>query len=275
VLLLDSCGGGLNSDRATFIQQQIEKNSLSKTEVNIVGKSTAEKQNPSITPRRSSFGLSPTSTTGQFVKHKYFTISYSEKHEQAEWVFYKLTKDNVSKRVSRTDDFREDPMVTTESASLYDYKGSGYHRGHLLPAGSMTQNHTAMSETFYMSNMSPQKPKFNMGIWKKVEAEIRCLAYQNDSIFVVTGPILDNPIGRIGLNEVTVPRAYYKTVVAYKNGKVKGIGFIDPHQQSYESVYKYSTSIDEVEEATGIDFYFSLNNDLQNHIEKNKSFINW
>jgi endonuclease G len=72
--------------------------------------------------------------------------------------------------MGRTNDFREDYKVTTGSASLSDFKGSGYDRGHLAPAGDMKWSSTAMSESFYMSNMSPQKPGFNRGIWKKLES---------------------------------------------------------------------------------------------------------
>ena len=115
--------------------------------------------------------LLPTSTTGQIIKHQYFTLSYSEPHEQAEWVYYKLTPQLINGTQSRTDNFRTDPMVTSGSAQLNDYKGSGFDRGHLCPAADMKINRDAMSETFYMSNMSPQHPSFNRGIWKKLKQQ--------------------------------------------------------------------------------------------------------
>ncbi len=108
--------------------------------------------------------LLPTSTTGQIVEHTYFTLSYSEDHEQAEWVYYELTPMLINGTQARTDNFRPDPKVSTVSAQLSDYKGSGYDRGHLCPAGDMKLNKTAMSETFYLSNMSPQEASFNRGI---------------------------------------------------------------------------------------------------------------
>ncbi len=77
------------------------------------------------------FDYFPTSTTNQIIKHSYYTLSYSEQHEQAEWVAYELTKSRVYGEVSRTDNFREDPLVITGSATLSDYKGSGYDRGHI------------------------------------------------------------------------------------------------------------------------------------------------
>jgi len=100
----------------------------------------------------------PTSTYGQIIKHKYYTLSYSEKDEQAEWVAYKLTPSFLGK-IKRKNNFRIDPLVSTGLADLKDYKISGYDRGHLVPAKSMSLNKTSMSESFFMSNMSPQKPR--------------------------------------------------------------------------------------------------------------------
>ena len=110
---------------------------------------------------------------GELVHHPYYSHSYSEQYEQAEWVFYEIKKERVLGLVRRTDNFRSDEKISTNSATLSDYKGSGYDRGHLAPAGDMSFNYTAMSESFYMSNMSPQHPSFNRGIWKMLESLVR------------------------------------------------------------------------------------------------------
>ena len=104
----------------------------------------------------------------QIVNHLGYSLSYNEKNEQASWVAYELTADQVRGTVKRKDSFRSDPLIKTGSASLSDYKGSGYDRGHLAPAADMKWSTTAMSESFFMSNMSPQLPGFNRGIWKKL-----------------------------------------------------------------------------------------------------------
>ncbi|MGK0234811.1 MAG: DNA/RNA endonuclease G (NUC1), partial [Psychroserpens sp.] len=114
----------------------------------------------------------PTSTSSQIIKHKYYSISYSEEDEQAEWVAYKIISNRLQ-NIDRTNDFREDPNVSTGSSDLTDYIGSGYDRGHLAPAKTMSLNETSMSESFYMSNMSPQIPEFNRGIWKRLEGKVR------------------------------------------------------------------------------------------------------
>lgn len=219
--------------------------------------------------------LSPTSTTSQIIKHNYFIVSYSEKNEQAEWVAYKLTKTSFNDNVERTNDYREDPFVKTGSASLEDYSGSGYDMGHLAPAETMSQNFTSMSESFYLSNISPQKASFNRGIWKTLEGKVRYWASMSDSLFVVTGPILNNPIDRIGKNNVIVPRAFYKTLVGYRNGKARGIAFILPNEKSNKSIYSYAVSIDSVEVLTGIDFYYKLDTIIQDELEAKKDLKRW
>lgn len=217
----------------------------------------------------------PTSTTGQVVHHQYMSISYSEKHEQPEWVAYKITLNNLNENVKRTNNYREDPGVKTNSAHPKDYYKSGYDMGHLAPAKTMAHNKQSMSESFYLSNISPQKPGFNRGIWKRLEQKVRYWASFNDSMFVVTGPVLNAPIGRIGSNDVAVPRAFFKTLIAYKNGEVKGLGFVLNNEKSNKSLYTYIVSIDAIEKITGIDFYSKIETKIQEEAEANVDIKKW
>lgn len=90
---------------------------------------------------------------------------------------YELTKEEViNKRSDRTDDFRQNRLIKTGTAALSDYKYSGYDRGHLAPAADMHWSRQSMSESFFLSNMSPKKPGFNRGIWRKLEAVVRNFA---------------------------------------------------------------------------------------------------
>lgn len=207
----------------------------------------------------------PTSTTNQIVKHTYYSLSYSEAHEQAEWVYYILTKGMVQGVQKRKDQFRSDPSVTSGSATLKDYKGSGYDRGHLCPAADMKMNNMSMSESFYMSNMSPQEPSFNRGIWKKLEAKVRDWALEEDTN-VVTGGVLTSSKGTIGANEVTVPKYYYK-VIYDPTGDEKMIALILPNEKSNEQLVNYVVSVDSVEKLTGIDFFPDLDDEVENRLE--------
>jgi endonuclease G len=202
----------------------------------------------------------PTSTTGAVVRHQHFTLSYSEAHEQAEWVAYRLTREELNEPwVNRTNNFMPDPKVPTGSAMPDDYRHSGYDRGHLLPAADRAFSEAAMSETFYMSNISPQASNFNKGIWRELEELVRSWAKRDKELYVVTGPVLTQPIkGKIGENQVSVPAAYYKVLLDLEEPIVKGIGFIIPNEVSFEPLHTFAVSIDEVEELTGIDFFSEL-----------------
>jgi endonuclease G len=142
--------------------------------------------------------LLPTSTTGQIVRHTYYTLSYSEKDEQPEWVYYELTPALIIGKQKRKGVFRQDSLITSISAQPLDYLHSGYDLGHLCPAGDMKLNHASMSESFFMSNISPQKPAFNRGIWKKLETKVRKWAITEGRLYVVTGGVLTSNLGKIG-----------------------------------------------------------------------------
>ena len=199
----------------------------------------------------------PASTTDEIIQRTYFSISYSEEHEQAEWVAYELTRENLKlPNVDRTGDFRPDPKVRKGSASTRDYSRTGYDRGHLAPAGDMAFSTEAMSESFYMTNISPQIRNFNSGIWRELEENVRDWAMRFDRIYVVTGPILTRGVREtIGDNEVSVPDEFYKVILDINDSEIKAIAFIIPNEVSNNQIEDYAVSIDEVEAITGIDFF--------------------
>ena len=210
------------------------------------------------------------------VEHEFYTLRYNEKTEQADWVAYTLKKINLDNaKFSRTDNFREDPDVKTKSASLADYKGSGYDRGHLAPAADFAWTKEGMSESFYMSNMSPQEPGFNRGIWEKLEERVRDWARSNNEIYVVTGPICLGKGEKIGKNKVVVPDQYYKVILELNGKEVKGIGFILNNEKSSKDLSAFAMSIDEVEKATGLDFFPGIPDPLENKIEQTYNYSLW
>ena len=217
----------------------------------------------------------PRSTGNQIVSHTGYTLSYNEEHEQADWVAYKLTASEVRAAMDRTNDYRADPKVRTGSASLHDYKGSGYDRGHLAPAADMKWSYTVMSESFYLSNMSPQKAGFNRGIWKGREAQVRQWAIDNSSVYVVTAGVLKSGLSSIGTNRVSVPRYYFKVILDYTEPEIKGIGFILPNESSKSSLKSYAVTIDEVESVTGIDFFYSLPDEVEKLVESSVDLTLW
>ncbi|QQS52233.1 MAG: DNA/RNA non-specific endonuclease [Bacteroidota bacterium] len=199
----------------------------------------------------------PVCDSCQIIEHRHYTLCYSEKHEQAKWVYYELTKAEVQSNTARKEAFREDAKVATGSASLADYKSSGYDRGHLAPAADMEMDSLAMAESFYMSNMSPQKPSFNRGIWKKLEMQVRDWAVQEDTILVVTGPVFVDNLGAIGENRVTVPGYYYKIILDV-TGEKKIVAFLMKNEASSEELFHFTIPADSLEVLTGINFFPEL-----------------
>lgn len=215
-------------------------------------------------------------TSDEIVQHTAYTLSYNEDHEQANWVAYVLTADEVnSAHVVRTNHFIPDPLVKTGSATDADYQGSGYDRGHLANAEDMSYSATTMQESFYYSNMSPQVPAFNRGVWKRLEELVRYWATVYDSIYIVTGPVLTNDLPSIGPDKVAVPQYYYKVILEYNAQGTRGIGFVLKNEASAATLKSFAVSIDSVEHLTGIDFFPKLPDDQEIKIEANPTIDQW
>lgn len=211
----------------------------------------------------------------QIIKHFAYTLSYNEYYEQANWVAYELTDIETISHFERTNKFIVDDLVKTGSATNDDYKKSGYDRGHLAPAGDMSWSEQAMKESFYYSNMSPQNPSFNRGIWKKAEELTREWAIENKSLYIVTGPILKKDLPTIGPNKVSIPNYYYKAILDYSEPEIKAIAFLIPNKPSKELLQNFTVSIDSLEHLSGHDFYYQLPDSIENKLEKNSIISNW
>ena len=205
-----------------------------------------------------------------------YALGYIEKHEQPAWVVYKLTRSEVfAKAVKRTNRFVEDPEIPTGSATAADYRRSGYDRGHLAPAADMAFSLQTMKDSFYYSNMSPQRSQFNRGIWKDLEEQVRQFAVKEEEIYVVTGPVLpDEKTITIGPNAVTVPSHFYKVVFDLTPPQ-KMIGFILPNEGSKADLRKFAVTVDAVEEATGLDFFSILPKKIQEKLESTITVNAW
>ncbi len=202
-----------------------------------------------------------------YLQHLAYGFVYDEEHEQAKWIAYCLTKKEALGTLERSDNFEEDQLVTSGTASDRDYAKSGYDRGHLAPAADMRWSATSMDESFYYSNMSPQIPAFNRGIWKKLEGKVRSWAVELDSILIVTGPILTPNLPHIGSNQVSVPRYYYKAIVDFKGSHSKAIAFVLPNSGSKRPLMEFALSINELEKLTKIDFFYQLDDSLEKSLE--------
>ncbi|WP_047545220.1 DNA/RNA non-specific endonuclease [Psychroserpens sp. Hel_I_66] len=217
----------------------------------------------------------PTSTTGQIVHHEGYSLSYSEPHEQAEWVAYELKKSHLSNSNFKRPYFEVDNAVKTGAAHWRNYKQSGYDRGHLCPAGDRRYSQFAHDETFLTSNISPQEHDFNAGIWNTLEQKVRYWASKYDGVFVITGGVLNGDMKTIGEEEVSVPKQFYKVLIDANTGKTKMIAFLLPHQDSNQPLYKFVVSVDDIEKLTGIDFFAELDDVLEDELEASSDYKGW
>lgn len=264
--LLQDLPNGLECGKAV-VQQKIEELELVEQHcTGTIEENRTRKKNTAV-------DLRPVSG-GEMVQHAWYTLSYSEENEQAMWVYYKLTEEMLKGATPRTDDFRSDRSVSTLSAHPDDYKGCGYDRGHLCPAGDMTINRVAMSETFYMSNMSPQVPSFNRGIWKKLEATVRNWANVEKEIHVVTGPVFKDNYGVLPNCNVTIPGYFYK-VVFDPLDEPKMIGLVLPNGRGKKQLSEYVVTVNYIEALTGVDFFEALPDSLENRLEASSNTLLW
>ncbi len=217
---------------------------------------------------KAQFDYLPKGHENQIVNHKYYSLSYSESNEQPEWVAYLLTAQMAKPKVKRKDNFRADPMVSTGSAELKDYAGTGYDRGHLCPAADMRFSFDAMDESFYFSNMSPQEFFFNRGIWSRLESRVRKWAVLYDSLYIATGPVLSSFKDTIGvINRIPVPKFYYKAILQYSPSGTKMIGFLLPNEKSKSKLITFAVSVDSLEQLTRIDFFPFLPDSIERNLE--------
>ena len=221
---------------------------------------------PTITEERSD----------RVIKHKGYTVSYNYDWKIPNWVAYELTDWEVEGEVPRYDKFKPDPMVPQyATATTEDYKYSGYDRGHMAPAADMKWDEQVMKESFYLSNICPQNPNLNGGVWKDLEEQVRDLATIKGKIFVVCGPIVNDASTTLGVNEVVVPQAFFKVLLQEENGVVHTIGFVYENISGRRPMSTYAMTVDEVEELTNIDFFPSLPDKIENTVENEIDFSKW
>ena len=215
-------------------------------------------------------------TSDRVITHKGYAVSYNYEWKIPNWVAYELTDREVAGEVPRYDKFKPDPMVPQNATAVTDdYKYSGYDRGHMAPAADMKWDEQVMKESFYLSNICPQNPNLNGGVWKDLEEQVRDLASQKGKIFVACGPIVNDASNTIGANEVVVPQAFFKVLLQEDNGEIHTIGFVYENKSGRQPMSTYAMTVDEVEKMTNIDFFPSLPDKIEKNVEAEIDFSKW
>jgi endonuclease G len=201
-----------------------------------------------------------------------YVVGYDEQRKNPAWVAYHLTAIEQKPTSKRPSKFKTD-KDTEAKVSHKDYTKSGYDRGHMAPNYGISTRYgrEAQLETFLMSNIVPQKPNLNRGVWRELEMKVAKLANRFDDVYIITGPIYDNQIETISKKHIEIPDGFYKIIVDLENNMPRALAFIMPQNVNRkDEPEKFLTSIDEIEKQTGLDFFSDLEDSYESKFEAKK-----
>ncbi|MBR2193141.1 MAG: DNA/RNA non-specific endonuclease [Bacteroidaceae bacterium] len=220
----------------------------------------------------------PKSPSTKLLQKEGFFVSYNTTTLCPNYVAWELTSsESKGKIAERTNWFEEDNTLSEDVQVKYsDYSNSRYDRGHMCPSGDNKYSQKAMEDCFLMTNICPQAKNLNKGAWNDLEMQCRYWAKKYGSVYIACGPIFDSDhpkkIGK--RRKISVPDRFFKVVMTYGK-ESKAIGFIFPNDDVYDSWKNYVVSVDEIEQITGFDFFYQLNDLLEERIESKKTLNGW
>ncbi len=203
------------------------------------------------------------------VKTRNWSFNWSVQDKVATWVAYPLYSATLS-GVERTNAWGYDPLLSSNNqpnlgtaGNSYLAESSTYSRGHQIPSADRLQNKEANAETFYYTNMTPQLSGFNTGIWSSLEDNVRTWAKQSDTLYVVTGCVVEGSTTTTKTDDgksITVPTHYYKALLRLQNRNYSACAYYIEHANglSKKDLNNYRISVAKLEEYTGIDFFANL-----------------
>lgn len=216
-------------------------------------------------------------TNNFLVERSEYALSYNGDRGTANWVSWQLSADWLG-AAERQDNFRQDGGLPTGvyQVTPNDYRNSGFDRGHTVPSGDRTQSDSDNSATFLMSNIFPQAPQNNRGVWRELEEYSRELVYQFDhELLVMAGGYGEQ--SRLAEGQVTVPSRLWKIIVvldqpgqglAAISSNTQIIAVDMPNRDTVSPDWRaYQTTVDRIELATGYDFLAQVPVELQAQLE--------
>lgn len=213
----------------------------------------------------------------KIIKHDGFISAYSTQHKQPYWVAHIVPKDILYGSYTRNEGFITDSLLLNQTADSTDFLGSGYDRGHLAPAADFRWHKKLLSESFYYTNIAPQLTAFNRGAWAKLETMVREFAIDANEVYIITGSILHQKLPKLlqGSYQVSVPYYFYKIVYDLYPPNYKAIAFLMPNKEIAFDLELYKTTVDSIEQLTGIDFLPILDDAIEKEIEQQKNIKDW
>jgi endonuclease G len=215
----------------------------------------------------------PHNPTNFLMEKPEFVLSYNSTTGTANWVSWQLNSSWVG-IVKRQNNFRPDETLPPGwyQVQSNDYRGTGYDRGHLVPSGDRTNNLDQNSTTFLMTNIIPQAPELNRGIWSDLEKECRDLLQKGKELYIITGG--EGKRKTIAKGKVTVPKWNWKVIVILDkpNQKItENTQIIAVRMPNFNPLKKnwrdYRVSVDEIEQNTGLDFLTNIPKNIQDKLE--------
>ena len=217
------------------------------------------------------------------VKNAY-TLSYNKNKGIANWVSWHLST-AWKGDTDRQNDFRTDQSLPQNwyEVTPRDYASTGFDRGHLCPSSDRDGSLEDNQETFFMTNMTPQAPSNNRGIWKMLEEYERTLTLQGNEVYIIAGTIGEGGTGTNGFaktigKNITVPASLWKIIVVLpigqndvlrinENTRVIAVNIPNDNGVGGDSWKKYIVSVNELQQLTGYDFLSNVSPDIQAIIE--------
>ena len=201
----------------------------------------------------------PNGVSNQVINYHTIRVNYNPSLRIPNCVAYELTATMVDMADAPGHESRKNYNYAKDSnvkgcPENWEYRGSGYSRGHMAPAMDMRWDKTAMTQCFYMTNMCPQDTKLNNDHWRVLEEKVHRWAKRDKRLMVYTGPIMGKHPQMIGKNKqnIAVPDAFFKVIYAPDQGR--SIAFIYENKPCPGNMSKYAVTVAEVERRTGLKF---------------------
>ncbi len=198
-----------------------------------------------------------------------YSVSYDSENLIPRWVAYDLTAEEMRGTAARNGKtFRQDDRAGVPQADGGDYHRSGWTKGHMAPAGDFKWSSDAMNDTFFYTNCCPQDEYFNGTSWERLESRVRDWAREHGRLFIVTGSIIgDAENGRMGVNRVAIPDAFYKAILVKDGDTYKSVAFVMHNNSAPQPYTQCDMSVNELEDITGVDFFYLLDDKIEESVE--------
>lgn len=218
----------------------------------------------------------PADIDNQMLNYRGFTVAFNPSKHQPNYTVWTLEPEETDGPYTRKNsNFQPDTNVSG-SATLADYKNSGFDRGHMAPAADMKWSKQAMADCHLLTNMCPQDNRLNAGAWATVEKNSRKWALRHGPLIIVAGPVLSDRLPRtIGRSRIPVPERFFKVILAPHATPPMGIAFIMPNSYVEGGAQATVTSIDEVEAITGFNFFHALPDNIEAEVEQQNTLRKW